>query len=236
MTGYNAQAGVDGENGLIISTDVVDSPADQNQLSGRVKDSNENAEEKYDTVVADGGYYSVEDLKKVDDSGANVVVPSQEQVSGKFGNKRFREEFTYDAERDCYICPEGHRLEYYTIDDKKQRRRYRITDAVVCRSCRRYGTCTKNKNGRNFARSYDIEHIEKFKKQYEENKEIYRRRKEYAELPFGHIKWNLGMRNFLLRGFEGVKAEFSLAATAFNMRRMMSILGTRGLITALARL
>ncbi|MFQ5788099.1 MAG: transposase [Thermodesulfobacteriota bacterium] len=45
------------------------------------------------------------------------------------------------------------------------------------------------------------------------------------EHPFGHFKRNLGMTNFLLRGMEGVQAEFSIAATCFNIVRMITLFG-----------
>lgn len=58
-----------------------------------------------------------------------------------------------------------------------------------------------------------------------EAQRIYRRRKEKVEHPFGHIKRNLNRRSFLLRGREWVKAEASLFATCFNIRRMMTLCG-----------
>ena len=66
-----------------------------------------------------------------------------------------------------------------------------------------------------------------------ESQEIYKLRKEKVELPFGHIKHNLGVRGFLLRGLDGVKAEFSIMTSCFNITRMMNLLGTTRLIEAL---
>ena len=73
---------------------------------------------------------------------------------------------------------------------------------------------------------------EKLEKQYlqPESQAIYRRRKEKAELPFGHFKRNLKVTAFLLRGLAGVRAEASLLSTSFNMARMITILGVSGLI------
>ena len=68
---------------------------------------------------------------------------------------------------------------------------------------------------------------EKLERQYEqpESQEIYKRRKLRVEHPFGHIKRNLGMTNFLLRGRKGVQAELSIAATCFNIVRMITLFG-----------
>ena len=71
---------------------------------------------------------------------------------------------------------------------------------------------------------------EKFEKQYQENRHIFQKRKEKVEHPFGHIKENLGARSFLLRGLKGVKAEASLLCTAFNITRMITILGVEGFV------
>jgi len=65
-----------------------------------------------------------------------------------------------------------------------------------------------------------------------ESQEVYRRRKERAELPFGHLKHNLGVRSFVLRGLSGVRAEASVLATCFNLARVITILGVSGLLQA----
>ena len=64
----------------------------------------------------------------------------------------------------------------------------------------------------------------------EENQKLYKLRKEKAELPFGHMKRNLGAGQFLLRGKEGVDAELSILSTCFNMARMITIIGVPMLI------
>jgi len=68
-----------------------------------------------------------------------------------------------------------------------------------------------------------------------ENREIYNRRQQKAELVYGHIKRNLGVSSFLLRGLAGVRAETSLLSSCFNLRRMMTLLGIAGLIQELRR-
>lgn len=74
---------------------------------------------------------------------------------------------------------------------------------------------------------------DRFEKQVQENRHIFQKRKEKAEHPFGHIKRNLGVQSFLLRGLKGVKAEAGLLATVFNLTRMITILGVAGLIQKL---
>jgi hypothetical protein len=74
------------------------------------------------------------------------------------------------------------------------------------------------------------------REQYAEadSQEVYARRKQKVELPFGHIKHNLKVSSFLLRGLAGVKAEMSILSSCFNIARVISIIGVSGLITKLA--
>ena len=104
---------------------------------------------------------------------------------------------------------------------------YRINDANICKQCSNFVECTNARSGRKIVRLLQEEVREKLERQYEQSKsqEVYKRRKSRVEHPFGHIKRNLGMMNFLLRGKEGVQAELSIAATCFNIARMITLFG-----------
>lgn len=143
------------------------------------------------------------------------------EEEGAFSKSRF----TYDKERDCYFCPEGHRLGYAWTD--KSMRYYRITSEKRCPNCRHFGQCTTSKRGRRIARLHNEEIKQKLEAQYQEaaSQEIYARRKTRVEHPFGHIKRNLKTDAFLMRGWDGVQAETSLLATCFNVARMITIFG-----------
>jgi len=90
-----------------------------------------------------------------------------------------------------------------------------------------WGTCTKDKRGRAIWRMEYEELRNKFETEYKkpESQKVYRLRQQRAEHPFGHIKRNLMADHFLIRGLDGVKAEMSILATCFNLRRMMTIVG-----------
>ena len=77
---------------------------------------------------------------------------------------------------------------------------------------------------------------QKLERQYEQpdSQNIYKLRKQKVELPFGHMKHNLNLSGFLLRGLDGVKAEFSILSTCFNIARMISIIGVQKLLAVLA--
>ena len=113
-----------------------------------------------------------------------------------------------------------------------------MREKAICKQCPHFGVCTKSKQGRTIARLINEEVRQKLEAQYEqsESQVIYKLRKEKAELPFGHIKRNLKVDTFLLRGRDGAKAESSLLASCFNIRRMISIIGIGALIEKLKNL
>jgi len=233
--GYNAQAVVDEKHGLIVSSDVVNENFDNHQFAKQIDQANETLGKKCQTACADAGYVGYDELEKIDKQGIKVVVPSQKQAARVKKEEPFdKSNFKYDRENDCYICPAGETLTYRRTEPEKRRRVYRIKRSV-CRQCRHFGTCTTGLIGRKLTRLLKEDLKQKLGVQYEqpESQKVYRLRKQKVELPFGHIKHNLKVDSFLLRGLEGVKAETSLLASCFNIARMISIMGVTGLIAKL---
>jgi len=234
--GYNAQAVVDEKHGLIVTSDVVSENNDLSQFSNQIEQANETLGEKCEIACADSGYAATAELEKIDKQEIKVIVPSQRQASKKEPKPFDKASFSYDSEKDCYICPQGQVLRYSHFDKRKKHKSYVITDKFICLRCCYFGKCTKSRYGRKIIRLHNEEMREKLEAQYEhpESQEIYRLRMQKVELPFGHIKRNLKVNAFLLRGLDGVKAEMSLLASCFNISRMITILGVGGLVEKLA--
>jgi transposase len=232
--GYNAQTVVDEKHGLIVSSDVVNENNDLHQFAKQMNNAAQALGKKPDAGCADAGYSNIKELKDIDSQGIKVIVPSSRQASGKQAGPFDRRNFKYDKDRDIYICPEGKILRYAGTDAKKGSREY-CAGAKVCKECRNFGLCTKSRYGREVIRKADEELAEKLAAQYEQpqSQKIYELRKQKAELPFGHIKHNLKVDGFLLRGLAGVKAEMSVLASCFNIARMINIVGVSRLITLL---
>ncbi len=223
---YNGQMVVDEQHGLIVSMDVSSAGNDLNQLDEQISQAEEALEKSCDVASADAGYSSVNDLKKLVEKGRKVIVPNTGQVAKNPKNDPFaKKEFHYDSETDRYNCPEGSKL--YPFSEKGNRVQYQMNDGALCASCKHFGRCTTSKKGRSISRLKNEETKELLEKIYEsdEGQEIYSKRKMKAELPFGHLKRNLGAGYFLMRGNEGAKAEFSLLGSCFNIARMLTILG-----------
>lgn len=232
--GYKAQITIDGNNGLIVSSEAVSNSQDAHQLSRQVKLSEETLGSSPQVICSDSGYYDIEDISKID-SAISVIIPHQNQTAAERGRKlkQFgKEQFCYDKLNDEYVCPAGKRLKRKTAYGKFIR--YHAC-AVECRACIHFGECTSSCNGRDIYRFKDEKLIERLAAAYSSNKgqAVYKHRKEYCEHPFGHIKRNLGFGQFLMRGLKGVNAELSLVSTAFNLRRMMSVLGVAGMLIRL---
>lgn len=193
-----------------------------------MKNAEETLGKKAQTGCADAGYSSVDDLENVEDK-MNVIVPTAKQTNeerhGVSGKRFEKSEFDYFEPKDFYYCPTGKILKPYQKNEDGDT--IYKANAKECRRCRFFCECTKSRNGRTKTRLKNEKIKERLEKNYmqAENKEIYKRRKEKAELPFGHIKRNLGAGQFLLRGKHKVNAEVALFATSFNIARMITLLG-----------
>lgn len=230
--GYNAQLVVDEKHGLIVNSDVVSENNDLYQFANQINQANETLGKKCNVACADSGYATTDELKKIDDQEIKVVVPSQRQASKKKSQPFDKEQFKYDSQSETYVCPGGNILTYRRTNNKEKTKIYAISESSICRQCRHFGKCTKSRNGRTLTRLINEEVRKKLEAQYKqpESQAIYKLRQQKSELPFGHIKRNLKVSTFLLKGLNGVKAETSLLASCFNISRMITILGVSGLI------
>jgi len=177
----------------------------------------------------------LDELEKIDNQNIEVIVPSSRQASGKTDKPFDVRNFTYDRENDSYICPKGNVLPLKEVERKRRCKVY-FAGKATCSVCEHFGTCTTNRlYGRKVTRHLKEDSRQEFERKYmlDENQGIYNMRKQKVELPFGHIKYNLGVSGFLLRGLAGVKAEFSIMTSCFNITRMLRLLGTEKLVELL---
>lgn len=157
------------------------------------------------------------------------------KVSGKAGQQLEKSAFVYDAERDCYWCPQGKSLPYKNTTSEASgtgeriRRRYQAAPEA-CADCPLRARCV---TGKTRARQINREQYEAQRERHvqrmaqPEAQEKYAQRRHAGERPFAVIKHHYGLRRFLLRGLERVQAEWHWAACAFNLQRLMSLLRGR---------
>lgn len=226
--GYNVQSTTDEAHGLIVSLEGSNSRNDLNELSKQVEIAEQTLEKECETICADAGYSSINDLVSLVEEGKKVVVPSATQAKkDKKINPFSKEYFTYYPEKDMYTCPEGNELYRYSKREGGTILDYKMRDKNDCLNCNHFGKCTSSKYGRRLKNSIHEEIKKKLEQIYKskEGQDIYEKRKMRTELQFGHIKRNLGAGAFLLRGLKGVDAELGILGTCFNLTRMITILG-----------
>jgi transposase len=223
--GYNLQSVVDERRGLIVHCDVLSQSNDGGLFSSQIQAAQETLGKVCEQACADAGFSSGEDLKIMLDQGVDVVVPIVRHSD-------FRDHFTYDADADIYRCEQGHELKYIGEHKNNKTRVYQIGNPATCRSCPAFGTCTKAVQGRRVERPFTEAVREQLEARYHQldAQILMRKRKMRVEHPFGHIKHNLQMRAFLLRGLSGARTEAALAATAFNLTRVIKMIGIAELI------
>ena len=236
---HNGQVVVDEKHGLIVNTDVVNQSVDANQLSVQAEQSQDTLDKKPKNICADNGYYSIGDIEKLDPE-INVIVPSQGQLIKERTPDKIKPfskyAFTYNDTRDCYICPENKELRRtdLTIPDKPNAMIYQARRRD-CKHCIRFGVCTTSVNGRKIIRQTNEALMQRLAQIYDSDtgQQIYKLRKQKAELPFAHFKHNMNIRQLLLRGIAKAGVELNLCAIGYNLTRMISLLGVTGLKEAI---
>jgi transposase len=155
--------------------------------------------------------------------------------SGEMQPQLEKEAFVYDAQRDCYWCPQGQKLSFVhktsepTKGGRAARSRYKA-DAVACAACPLRDRCLqkgapRRQVSRDQHETLRERHVQRMATP--EAQEKYKKRREVAEMPFAVIKDHFGARRFLLRGLDQVRTEWRWLATAFNLHKMISLLRAR---------
>ncbi len=231
VVGYNVQAAVDTEHHLIIAHDVVNVGNDRAQLADISTKAKAELEVESLDVVADRGYFDSEEILACDRAGITVTLPkpltSSAKAQGRFGKQDFR----YLADDDIYICPAGERLTYrFTREEHGLAiRRYWTT---ACATCAIKERCTPGRERR--ISRWEHEHVlDAVQRRLDENPEAMRQRRETVEHPFGTIKAWMGATHFLMKRLRNVRTEMALNVLAYNLTRVMNILGIRPLIAAI---
>ncbi len=230
VAGYNIQTAVsplkvtetDKTGGMFITAvDAVQDAEDHYQLVTMLEQAEEMTGEKADITLADAGYHSGANLAACAERKQRVAIPESQENRAK---RPYHNDFSYDANTDIYTCPLGQTLKFLETRCvvKKVVRVYGGLGAV-CRLCSAFGVCTKNRyRGRELLIGpYDtLLRIHRNWMATPEAKIAYQRRKELSESTFGIIKEQMGLRRFLLRGLNNIKAEIVMVATAFNLRSL----------------
>ena len=230
---YNVQSTVDTKHHLIVTFDVT-STNDRGKLEEMIRLTQQVLKQKKLTVLADKGYYSGCDIKATQDMGASVLVPKSDTSGAKKEGIFNRALFKYDSNRDLYVCPAGNELPCKR-DVKEGGMQLKIyLNHIACRDCKIRAKCTQSKREpRKIKRWIHEGEMEEMLTRLKNAPDTVIIRKQTVEHPFGRIKMWMGATHFLTKQLKNVSTEMSLHVLAYNLKRMMSIVGTDSLIKAI---
>jgi len=231
--GYNVQISVDAKHKLIVDHEVTNECNDMNQLNSMAVRAKAVLDVDSLEVVADAGYYNSQEIKEC--TGQDIVpyIPQTNSSTNKKAGLYTKEDFRYDAEKDCYWCPAGEALRHSGGGTDKHGRKMRYYISARCKECAVKHKCTRDKRGRRIPRWEHEECLEELAERLRAEPEKVKQRKALVEHPFGTIKRSMDQGYFLTRRLCKVRAEMSLTMLAYNMKRVMGLLSIEELLTAL---
>jgi transposase len=231
VVGYNVQVAVETEHHLIVAHEVTNVGSDRSQLAAMAKQAKAALQAETLDAVADRGYFNSEEILACEEAGITVTLPkpmtSGAKAEGRFG----KQDFVYVPAADVYRCPAGETLKYrYTnVENGLTLRRYWTT---ACQTCAIKSRCTPAKERR--ITRWEHEHVlEAVQRRLDENPEAMRQRRETVEHPFGTIKARMGATHFLMKTLPRVSGEMALHVLAYNLTRVMNIIGIKPLVAAI---
>jgi Transposase DDE domain len=231
VVGYNVQVAVDTEHHLIVAHEVTNSGSDRSQLANMAKQAKAVLQAEELAAVADRGYFNSPEILDCAEAGITVTLPKP-MTSGAKSQGRFgKQDFVYVPEKDVYRCPAGEHLIYrFTAqEDGRTIRRYWTT---ACPKCPLQSRCTTGPERR--IPRWEHEHVlDAVQERLDTSPEAMRMRRETVEHPFGTMKARMGATHFLTKTLPKVATEMSLSVLAYNLTRVMNIVGVKPLIAAI---
>jgi transposase len=231
LVGYNAQSVVDTETHIIVTHDVTNQGFDRGQLSPMATAAKEALVRNDLHAVADKGYFSGTEILACHEVGITTTVPRPE-TSGNRGKGMFvKADFQYEPDRDVYRCPADNELTYrYTREEGGlQVRRYWINE---CQHCPLQPRCTSGKE-RRITRWEHEDLIDEMRERLSRDPDPMTLRRCTVEHPFGTIKAWMGATHFQMRRLKNVRTEMALHVLAYNIKRMVALIGIRRLMEAI---
>jgi len=231
MVGYNVQAAVDAKHHLIVAHEVTNQGHDRQQLHNMALQAKEAIGAEQLAVVADRGYFRGEEIKACAEAGITAYLPKP-QTSGNAAKGFYgKREFIYQPESDTYRCPAGEDLPRRTKSREGNLIIYRYWSSV-CGSCPLKSKCTTGKE-RRVSRWEHEAYLDAAEARLDREPERMRVRRCTAEHPFGTLKSWIGHTHFLMKTKRHVGTEMSLHVLAYNLKRVINIMGTQSLIAAI---
>ena len=223
LVGYNVQTAVDGKHHLIVAHEVTNIGHDRAQLTKMAVAAREAMGKTKLKAFADRGYFNSQEIKACEDAGITAFVPkpmtSNAKAHGRFG----KGDFIYIVKDDEYQCPAGQRA-IYRFSRMEDNLDLRLYWSSACPSCALKDQCTTS----SFRRIRRWEHeavINRMQQRLDRKPDAMTLRRATIEHVFGTLKHWMGSTHFLMKTMAHVGTEMSLHVLAYNLKRVMSVLG-----------
>lgn len=232
VVGYNVQAAVETTHHLIVAHDVIQSGSDRASLKPMAELAKQALKVDQINVVADRGYFSSEQIKGCVDAGVIPTLPKPVTTGMKAKGMFGKHDFRYVNHEDVYICPAGQTLSFLSHKRETGGLNLRRYGTAACQACPMREKCTTA--AKRVVTRWEHEHLlEDVQRRLDNNPKAMRVRRETVEHPFGTIKARMGATHFLMKQLKNVKTETALSVLAYNLTRVMNILGPGPLIKAM---
>jgi transposase len=223
---------VDAKHHLIVAHDVTNVGHDRNELAKMGADAKAAMGADALEVLADRGYFSGEEVLACETLGVIPYAPkpltSGAKADGRFG----KQDFVYLAAQDAYRCPAGELLSRRMTTLERGQTHHTYWNLSSCRDCRLKAHCTPSKERR--IRRWEHEAvIEAMQARLDRRPDAMRIRRATVEHAFGTLKAWMGATHFRTKGLEHVRTEMSLQVLAYNLKRVIAILGAQPLMAAM---
>jgi hypothetical protein len=231
VVGYNVQAAVDAKHHLIVAHEVTNVGNDRAQLANMASQAKAAMGADRLDVLADRGYFSGEEVLACEPLGITPYVPkpltSGSKAKGRFG----KQDFVYLADDDLYRCPAGETLtrRFTSVEDGMNLHVYWTTK---CAGCPLKQQCTSGKE-RRIKRWQHEAVVDAMQERLDRRPDAMCIRRATVEHPFGTLKAWMGATHFRTRTLDKVRTEMSLHVLAYNLKRMIAMLGPQSLIEAI---
>jgi transposase len=231
LVGYNVQVAVDAKNHLIVTHEVTNVGHDRTQLASMAEQTREAIGDRALTVLADRGYYKGTELLKCEDAGIEAVLPKPLTSNSKADGRFDKRDFVYDPQRNEYICPAGERAiwRFSTVEDGMTLHKYWPS---ACPKCPMRSACTTSQYRR--IGRWDREDVfDRVQQRLDRMPQAGKLRRQTVEHAFGTLKAWMGATHFQTKTLPRVRTEMSLQVLAYNLKRVMQMMGVGPLVAAI---
>lgn len=226
---YSAQTSVDAKNNIPIDYKITNNN-DSKAMGNMLQRAKTILHTNQFIALYDKGYHTGSEFKTADNLGIDVMVAIPTVAANAPNHKYNVENFPFDKTNDCYTCPQGEKMITNGRWHQAKTYRFKRYTTKACKTCNAKPECSAAICGKAIQRSQFQEYVDRNRTHIQENKQLYRKRQQIVEHPYGTIKRQWGF-NYIItkKGIQRAEADFGFIMTAYNLRRLINIIGIKEL-------